>query len=145
MSSAGQRKAALYLASLNAGDQRALLAALPSATQRTLRPLIAQVVANRWHDPEVVAEVLGSELRGLTARTALSVESLLAFSQQMPAEWTARLFAANSGLDSRFLVALLDGAQARRVEGEMQRVPGLPPKLREALLDEAGARAPVKA
>jgi len=145
MSSAGQRKAALYLASLNSGDQRLLLNALPAATQRELRPLIAQVVANGWHEPELVGEVLASELRGLTARTALSVEQLLAFSQHNPADWTARLFAANSGLDSRFLVALLDGTRARRVEGEMQRVSSLPPKLREALLDEVGARAPVQA
>jgi hypothetical protein len=145
MSMAGQRKAALYLASLASADQKALLAALPAATQRTLRPLIAQVVANGWHDAELVNEVLAGELRGLTARTALSVESLLAFSQHMPAEWTARVFAANSGLDSRVLLALLDGAKARRVETEMQRVAALPPKLREALLDEVGARAPVQA
>jgi hypothetical protein len=145
MSLAGQRKAALYLSSLAVSEQRTLLAGLPAATACALRPLIAQVVAHGWNDPELVNEVLAEELRGLTARTALSVETLLAFSQQMPADWTARVFAANSGLDSRFMVALLDGPQARRVEQGMQDVPRLPPKLREALLDEVGARALAKA
>jgi hypothetical protein len=145
VSSAGQRKAALYLSTLAAPDQRALLTALPAASARSLRPMIAQVVANGWNDPELVAEVLGEELRGLTARTAMSVETLLEVSRALPADWTARVFAANSALDSRFLVALLDGTQAKRVEQEMRAVPNLPPKLREALLDEAGSTLPVKA
>jgi hypothetical protein len=145
VSSAGQRKAALYLSTLAVTDQRALLAALPAESARVLRPMIAQVVANGWNDAGLVAEVLAEELRGLTARTAMSVETLLDVSRALPADWTARVFTANSALDSRFLRALLDGAQARRVEGEMRDVPSLPPKLREALLDEAGACLPAKA
>jgi hypothetical protein len=141
MSSAGQRKAALYLSSLAVAEQRLLLAQLPAASARGLRPLIAQAVANGWNDPELVGEVLAEEIRGLTARTSLSVETLLRFSQSMPSDWTARLFAANSGLDSRFLLALLDGAKSREVEQGMRRVPALPTRLREALLDEVGSRA----
>jgi hypothetical protein len=145
VSSAGQRKAALYLSTLAVTDQRALLAALPAESARVLRPMIAQVVANGWNDAGLVAEVLAEELRGLTARTAMSVETLLDVSRALPSDWTARVFTANSALDSRFLMALLDGAQARRVEGEMRDGPSLPPKLREALLAEAGACLPAKA
>jgi hypothetical protein len=145
VSQAGQRKAALYLSTLSGVDQRAILAALPAASARALKPMIAQVAANGWNDPELVAEVLGDELRGLTARTAMSVETLLEISRALPSDWTARVFAANSALDSRFLVALLDGAQARQVAREMQAVPTLPPKLREALLEEAGRALPEQA
>ena len=140
MSTAGQRKSALYLASLAPEDQRVLLAALPAASARALKPLVEQVVANGWNDPEVIGEVLADELRGLTADTSLSVEALLQLAKQLPPDWTARLFAANAALDARFMLALLDAPMGTRVGKHLAEVPKLPERLREAVLAEAQPR-----
>lgn len=139
MTSMGQRKAALYLASLAPDEQRALIASLPSATAGTLKPLIAQVTAHGWHDAELVGRALAEEIRGLTAQTSLSIDALLALAKVMPPDWTARLFVANAALDSRFMVALLDAPVAKRVQEHLSQVQRLPDKLREALLAEAQA------
>jgi hypothetical protein len=139
MTAVGQRKAALYLASLAPEEQRALIAALPAATARAIKPLVAQVIANGWHDAELVGRALAEEIRGLTAQTSLSIDALLALAKVMPTDWTARLFAANAALDSRFLVALLDSPMSKRVQDELALVPRLPERLKDALLAEAQA------
>jgi len=139
MTATGQRKAALYLASLAPEEQRSLLATLPAETARTIRPLVAQVVTNGWHDAELVGRALAEEIRGLTAQTSLSIDELLALTQAMPADWTARLFAANAGLDSKFMLALLGAPLAKRVQAHLLEVPRLPERLRDALLAEAQA------
>lgn len=135
----GQRKAALYLASLSAADRRQLLAGLPESAARSLGNLIEQLTTRGWTNSSVVTELLADELRGLTSDTALTVEELLAMAKVLPADWTARLFAANSAMDRRFMLALLDGTQARRVQGELTQVPALPERLRDALLAEVSA------
>lgn len=140
-STRGQRKAALYLASLSAQDRRRLLAALPESAARAVEGLAHQVAAKGWGDSGIVTGLLADELRGLTSETALTVEQLLAMARVLPADWTARLFAANSAMDRRFMLALLDGSQARRVEEAMSRVPSLPERLRDALLAEVSAVA----
>jgi hypothetical protein len=139
MTAIGQRKAALYLASLAPDEQRALIAALPAATARTIKPLVAQVIANGWHDAELVGRALAEEIRGLTAQTSLSVDALLALAKVLPPDWTARLFAANAALDSRFMLALLDAPLAKRVQEQLSRVQRLPERLKDALLAEAQA------
>lgn len=140
-STRGQRKAALYLASLSAQDRRRLLAALPESAARAIEALADQVAAKGWGDSGVVTDLLADELRGLTSETALTVEELLAMAKDLPVDWTARLFAANSAMDRRFMLALLDGSQSRRVEEEMMRVPALPERLRDAFLAEVSAVA----
>ena len=112
--SRGQRKAALYLASLSARDRRQLMATLPAAAARPLSTLVDQLAARGWVDGEVMSELLAEELRGLTSDTALTVEDLLAISHELPSDLTARLFAANSAMDRRFMLALLEGPKARR-------------------------------
>lgn len=139
MTAIGHRKAALYLASLAPEEQRTLMAALPAATARMIKPLVAQVIANGWHDSELVGRALAEEIRGLTAQTSLSIDALLALAKAMPPDWTARLFAANAALDSRFMVALLDAPLAKRVQEELTKVPRLPDRLKDAILAEAQA------
>lgn len=139
MNAIGQRKAALYLASLAPDEQRGLVSALPTATARLLKPLIAQVTANGWHEAELVGRALAEEIRGLTAQSSLSIDALLALAKVLPADWTARLFAANAALDSRFMLALLDAPLNRRVQEHLQQVQRLPERLRDALLAEAQA------
>ena len=143
--SRGQRKAALYLASLSAPDRRQLLAALPASAARPVEGLVEQVITRGWGDSGVVAEVLAEELRGLTSDTALTVDQLLAMARVLPADWTARLFAANSAMDRRFMLALLDTPQARRVQTELAQAPLLPERLRDALLGEVHLAARVGA
>lgn len=133
----GQRKAALYLASLPMDEQHKLLVALPSDVARSIKPLITQIVANGWNDDEVIGKVLADEIRGLTAHSSLSVEVIIALASALPDDWTARLFVANSAVDPKFLLALLDNPHAKRVQLEVAKVQRLPEKLKEALLSEA--------
>jgi len=137
MTHAGQRKAALYLASLPPDEQRALISALPSEAARAVKPLIAQVMAHGWNDSEIVSRALAEEIRGLTAQSSLSVDALLALANVLPADWTARLFSANAAIDAKFLLALLDAPLAQRVQEQMNRVQRLPERLKDALLAEA--------
>ena len=138
MTAAGLRKAALYLASLAAEDRRVLLSVLPAATRAALRPLIAQVVANGWNSPELVARALAEEIP-MTSLTALSVDTVLALAKALPPDWTARVLAANATEDPRFLLGLLEPLRARAVAEQLDPVKRLPERLREALLIEAAA------
>lgn len=137
MTTTGQRKAALYLASLPHDEQQKLLAALPTEAARGIKPLIAQIVQNGWNDDEIISKVLADEIRGLTAHSSLSVDVIIALASALPDDWTARLFVANSAVDPKFLLALLDHQHAKRVQFGVSMVPRLPEKLKEALLAEA--------
>lgn len=137
MNPAGLRKTALYLATLAPEEQQALIDALPSEAARAVRPLIAHVIAQGWNAPELVGRALAEEMRGLTAQSALSVDALLALGKVLPPDWTARVFAANPAVDTKFLLALVESPAAARVQEQLDRVPRLPEKLREALLAEA--------
>lgn len=131
----GQRKAALYLASLSVRDRRQLLASLPVSAARPVEGVVEQLIGRGWSDGGLAAAALAEEIRGLTSDTTLTVDELLSMARVLPADWTARLFAANSAMDRRFMLALLD-TQAKRVEAELARVPALPESLRDALLAE---------
>lgn len=137
MSTPGQRKAALYLAMLSPAERRTLLARLPPATARQLRPLIGQIVGRGWNARAAVESVLGEELRGLTADTTLGIEALLELSRRLPPGWYARVVAAAGPVDHEFLLALLDTAYAQRVREELRAQPALPPALASAVLTEA--------
>ena len=137
MTTPGQRKAALYLASLPHDEQQKLLAALPTEAARSIKPLIAQILQNGWNDDEAINKVLADEIRGLTAHSSLSVDVIIALAGALPDDWTARLFVANSAVDPKFLLALLGHQHAKRVQFSVSMVPRLPEKLKEALLAEA--------
>lgn len=137
MSTQGQRKAALYLASLSHDEQRQLLAALPSEIARELKVLIAQIVAKGWNDDGIVSQVLADEIRGLTTHSSLSVDVILSLASALPDDWIARLFVANSAVDPKFLLALLENPHAKRVQAEISQVQRLPEQLKAALLAEA--------
>lgn len=139
--SVGLRKTALYLASLDARERKALTAGMPEATVQSLQSLVAELVKRGWCDPELVGRVLSEDLRGLTPHSTLPVEVLSKLAGRLPPDWIARIFAANPAIDAHFLVALLDAPVSRQVRDELKRMPKLPEKLREAILAEAGELA----
>lgn len=138
MMHAGHRKAALYLSTLAPADRRALLSALPATAARALQPLVDDVVSRGWNDADLVRRALASEIVGLTNQSTLAVDTLFALGKALPADWAARVYAANAAVDAKFLIALLDKPQAQRVQDSLARVPRLPDRLRDALLAEAG-------
>lgn len=138
MSAVGLRKVALYLATLDERERKALTAGLPAAALQALQPLISEVIQRGWRDPELVGRALAGDMQGLTAQSALPVETLSRLAQRLPADWIARIFAANPAIDTHFLVAMLDAPVSLQVRDELRRIPKLPEKLREAILAEAG-------
>lgn len=137
----GQRKAALYLASLSPRDQQALLAQLPPATTRLLQPLSADLARRGWDERDLVHRVLAEDLQGLSAH-GLDIEALLSLTTTLPADWSARLLAANGSVDPAFMLALLEDASAARVKAHLARAPRIPEALRAALVAEAQASVP---
>lgn len=135
----GQRKAALYLASVSGPDRRILMARLPGTTRRLLMPAINDLRQRGWDDRAAVEQVLSEDLRGLTSTTTLDIESLLGLSRRLPATWYARVMAASGPVDRQFLLALLDDHYAAAVRQELLEMPPLPPALASALLEEAMA------
>lgn len=139
MSTPGQRKAALYLAALSPRERRSLLAGLPAATARNLRPLIDELLHRGWGERALVERFLADELRGLTAETTLGIEPLLELAQRLPPGWYARVVAAAGPVDHEFLLALLDAGYSQRVRAELRAQPTMPPALARAVLIEAMA------
>jgi hypothetical protein len=137
MSAIGQRKAALFLATLSAAERRTLLATLPASTVRGLKPLVDELLRRGWTAREPMERVLADDLRGLTAETTLDVEQMMRLAGQLPPEWYARVLAAAGPVDHEFMLALLDAGYARRVRAEMAGAKALPPVLAQALLAEA--------
>lgn len=138
MSAVGLRKVALYLATLDERERKALTAGLPAASMQALQALISEVIQRGWRDPELVGRALAGDMQGLTAQSTLPVETLAKLAQRLPADWIARIFAANPAIDTHFLVAMLDAPVSLQVRDELKRIPKLPEKLREAILAEAG-------
>lgn len=139
MSAVGLRKVALYLASLDERERKVLTMGLPATSMQALQPLIAEVIRRGWRDPDLVGRALAGDMQGLTAQSTLPVETLSRLAERLPADWIARVFAANPAIDTHFLVAMLDAPVSLQVRNELKRVPKLPEKLREAILAEAGS------
>lgn len=137
MSTAGERKCALLLLTLRTSDRQRLLAALPSGSARTIRRLIAELENLPWPVAELAETLLSDEMRGLTARTSLDLDQLVALSKALPPAWFARVLSVWAGVDRAFCLALLDDAASTEVRGELERMAPLPPKLIEALKAEA--------
>lgn len=141
MNAIGLRKTALYLASLDERERKRLTSELPVAATQALQPLVSEIVRRGWGDPELTGRLLAEDMQGLTAQSVLPVETLSRLAERLPADWIARIFAANPALDTHFLVAMLEAPVSLRVREELRHTPKLPEKLREAILAAAGEAA----
>lgn len=137
MSTMGERKCALLLVTLRSSDRRRLLAALPVGSARTIRRLVDELERLPWPVAELAETLLFDEMRGLTARTSLDLDQLVALSKTLPPAWFARVLSVWAGVDRAFCLALLNDAASTEVRGELERMAPLPPKLIDALKAEA--------
>jgi len=137
MSTMGERKCALLLVTLRSSDRRRLLAALPAGPARTIRHLVDELERLPWPVAELAETLLSDEMRGLTARTSLDLDQLVALSKTLPSAWFARVLSVWAGVDRAFCLALLNDAASTEVRGELERMAPLPPKLIDALKAEA--------
>lgn len=135
----GQRKTALMMMTLRKSDRRQLLARMPRAAADPLRRLIAELESMPWPVADLVDELLAEEVRGLTARTSLELDQIVALSRRLPPVWFARSLAAWPGIDRNFCVSLLDPAVALEVKQELVRMGTLSPKVADAIKAEVVA------
>lgn len=137
MSTLGERKCAVLLASLNTRDRRRMLAQLPQVSTRNIRTLLAELESMPFPVQSLADELLADEMLGLTARTSLELEQLVALSRRVPAPWFARVLSVWTGVDRNFCLAVLETDIAERVRRELRQMPELPPKLIQAIKAEA--------
>ncbi len=137
MTTLGQRKVAMYLISLAPREQNLLLAQLPAESARALRKIIRELQRMGWAVPDLAETVLSEDIRGLTARTSLGVEQLLALSKNLSPAWFTRVLMASGPIDREFMLALLDESYADSVRVQMRSVPALPARVQEALLSQS--------
>lgn len=135
----GQRKTALMMMTLRKSDRRQLLARMPRAAADPLRHLIAELESMPWPVADLVDELLAEEVRGLTARTSLELDQIVALSRRLQPVWFARALAAWPGIDRNFCVSLLDPAVALEVKQELVRMGTLSPKVADAIKAEVVA------
>lgn len=133
----GRKKAALYLASLAECDREVLLRDVPATIKNELYRLIGDIPSSIRSNEELIAEILGNDLIGLTIHTSHSIEQLLRLAEFIEPAWLARIFVANSSMDTRFLLAMLDQKKADKVSRHISDAPILPSALKSALLVEA--------
>lgn len=132
----GQRKVALMMMTLRKSDRKRLLSRLPRAAADPLRRLIAELDAMPWPVAELAEELLAEEVRGLTARTSLELEQIVALSRRLPPAWFARALAAWPGLDRNFCISLLEPATAAEVKRHLTGMGTLSPKVADAIKAE---------
>lgn len=135
--SMGERKAALFLASLPIREQRRFFALLPQAASRRLHALIDELLAMNVCLDGVAQELLAEEVCGLTEATSLGIDEILTLSKRLPRAWFARMLTVWGGLDRNFVLALLEDAVAAEVRAELERIGKLPAKMADALRSEA--------
>lgn len=141
ISTRGERKCALMLATLAAADQRQLLSALPAASAVRIRTLLKELTALRVPVAELAPALLADEVAGLTAQTSLDVEQLMELATTLPDVWFARVLTAWGEVDRSFCVSLLERGRSQAVGRALTDVPRLPPRLTQALKAEAVSRA----
>lgn len=139
MSALGMRKAALFLSAVGKADRESLLAEFPNSIRHGLRKMISDIPGSAHIEESIVTELLGDELLGLTAETSHSIDQLMKLAEIISSEWLARVFVANSSMDNRFLLALLDQQNARNVGMYLRDIKELPPQLKSTLLLESSA------
>ncbi len=137
----GERKAALFLASLPAREQKRMLSQLPKEPARRLRLLIAELRAFNVPLDDLAQELLAAEVSGLTEETSPAIDQIMALAKALPRPWFARALVAWGGVNRTFILELLDAPVAAEVRREIDRIGKLPPKLAEAVRSEAMALA----
>lgn len=142
MSTMGERKCALLLASLGGKERKALLNKLPAASAGTIRRLIAELEALRLPLAGLADELLADEVRGLTVRTSPGLDQLVELSHRLSPCWFARVVSAWPEIDRRFCLAMLDDELAQQVERELASMGRLMPKAIDAIRAESAALAP---
>lgn len=145
MSILGKKKAALYLASLAECDREVLLKDVPAAIRNDLYRYIEDIPKSIRSNEDLITEILGNDLVGLTIHTSHSIEQLLKLAEFLEPVWLARIFVANSSMDTRFLLATLDQKKADKVSKHISDAPTLPSALKSALLVEASDLLKVRA
>lgn len=144
MTTQGQRKTALMMMTLQKRDRQRLLGRLPRAAADPIRRLIAELEAMPWPVAELADELLAEEVRGLTARTSLELEDIVALSRRLPPVWFARVLVAWPGIDRNFCISLLDPPVAAEVKRELTRMGTLSPKVADAIKSEVVAMLAAK-
>jgi hypothetical protein len=137
MSTIGERKCALLLASLRQRDQRKLLARLPRSSSLTIRKLVAELETTGLPIGELAHELLAHEVRGLTASTSLDLDQLIRLSEQLPPVWFAHMLSVWTNVDRDFCLAMLDRDIAIAVRRELDTISRLPLKLADSLRTQA--------
>ena len=141
MSTSGERKCALLLASLGKKERRKLLQKLPARSAATIRGLIGELEAMKLPLAVLADELLADEMRGLTARTSLGLDQLVQLSGSLPPSWFARVLSAWPEVDRAFCLAMLDQQTAAAVRDELESMRPLPPKLIDAIRAESAVCA----
>lgn len=131
------RKAAVYLSSLNSEDRAYLMSGLPETECIELERLMKVLSANYQIDEGVATDVLRDDLLGFTIDSSHSVEEILHLSRVVSSEWLAKIFLANSSMDNRFLLALLDQKLADKVSRHQFGSREMPQHLKNAILISA--------
>lgn len=144
MTTQGQRKTALMMMTLHKRDRRRLLGRLPQTVADPIRRLIAELEAMPWPVAELADVLLAEEVRGLTARTSLELEEIVALSRQLPPIWFARVLVAWPSVDRNFCISLLDAPVAGEVKRELVRMGKLSPKVADAIKSEVVAMLAAK-
>ncbi|TXH77761.1 MAG: hypothetical protein E6Q88_00635 [Lysobacteraceae bacterium] len=137
-----ERKAALLLASLHPCDRRYLLARLPKTSADAIRATGGRLRRLGWPARLLARELLGDDLRTVTAPSAPTVERIVALSDALSPAWFARVLCAWPNLDRDFCIALLDPAIAVAVRSELDRIGALPDNIAEAIAAEVVAAKP---
>ena len=136
MSTLGERKCALLLATLHRRDRRRLLRQLPPLAAKAIRTLVAELEALPIQVADLAENVLADEVTGLTLQTTPSLEQLVALSRRLSPAWFARVLSVWGGVDRAFCLAMLDDRFARAVCAEGSNAVVLPPKLADAMRAE---------
>lgn len=139
MSTQGERKCALLLASLAGKDRRWLMSRLPRESSQRMRGLVRELDSLQIDLEPIAQQLLGDELRGLTEQTSVEVDKLIGLSHRLPPAWFARILESWTGIDSRFCISLLDASTGRAVQAELSAMPRLPVKLVAAIRAETEA------
>jgi hypothetical protein len=113
------------------------MSGLPETECIELERLMKVLSANYQIDEGVATEVLRDDLLGFTIDSSHSIEEILHLSRVVSSEWLTKIFLANSSMDNRFLLALLDQKLADKVSRHQFGSLEMPQHLKNAILISA--------
>jgi len=140
MTTVGERKCALLLASFAAADRRRLLRKLPRESARRLSALVRELETLRLPLDELAGDLLVDDVRGLTAGTSLGLDQLVLLASKLSPAWFARTLASWTEVDRAFCLSMLPRENAAAIALELDRAP-MPPRLIAAMREESAALA----